>query len=49
MVESVADLKHQILGDLHTLVNQTYRLDCDTAAIYAEDDFKIQAEQIQMN
>lgn len=44
----IADLQHEMIGRVRTLVQQDYRLDCEYADIFAEQDVKIDAEQIHL-
>ncbi len=44
----LADLQHEVIGRVQTLVQQDYRLDCEYADIFAEQDVKIDAEQVHL-
>lgn len=46
--ETISELQHRVIGNLHMLVDKNYRLDSETVDIYSEGDMKLQAEQIHM-
>lgn len=46
LFQRVSELQHQVLGYLQTYVQHNYRLDCDTADIYAKGDVKLDGEQV---
>jgi hypothetical protein len=49
MVESVRELKQQVLGDLHTFVQEDYRIEAKRALIYGEEFVNVDGKQINLN
>lgn len=46
--EKISELHHQVLGQLHMLIDKNYRVDCESADFFAENDIKMDADQIHM-
>ena len=49
VLESIAELKHQVLGDMQIVVREGYRLSSSTVNIYADDDVRVQGKQINLS
>lgn len=48
VLQWISDLKQQMLGRLHVSVQKHYQLDCESVAIYSQDEVTIDAKQIHL-
>lgn len=48
LYQQINELEHQLVGHLRSIVQHSYRIDCEEMEIYAQGDAKIAAKQVQL-